>query len=92
MVVERAPSKSPSAAKRATKACGSATGIFNSGVLVPFEDDGQLTIASPMYVEGARKHAPRKPAALGQHNEELLREAGYDDAAIARLREAKVVA
>ncbi len=63
-----------------------------AGVLVPFEDDGQLTIASPMYVEGARKHAPRKPAALGQHNEELLREAGYDDAAIARLREAKVVA
>ncbi|MFT3778942.1 MAG: CoA transferase [Ottowia sp.] len=63
-----------------------------AGVVVPFEDDGQPTIASPMYVEGAPKRPPRKPAALGQHNEELLREAGYDDAAIARLRAARVVA
>ncbi|MFT4195552.1 CaiB/BaiF CoA transferase family protein [Ottowia sp.] len=68
------------------------TQMREAGVVVPFEDDGAPTITSPMYVEGAPKRPPRKPAALGQHNEELLREAGYDDAAIARLRAARVVA
>jgi crotonobetainyl-CoA:carnitine CoA-transferase CaiB-like acyl-CoA transferase len=63
-----------------------------TGVLLPFENDTQMTIDSPFYVSGAPKKAPRKPPALGEHSVQILREAGYDDAAIARLREAKVVA
>jgi crotonobetainyl-CoA:carnitine CoA-transferase CaiB-like acyl-CoA transferase len=34
----------------------------------------------------------RAPPALGEHSEEILREAGFDDAAIARLKETGVIA
>ena len=43
-------------------------------------------------VKSAGEQAPARPApALGQHTEALLRELGYDDARIRRLREAKVI-
>ena len=63
-----------------------------SGVLVPFEGDTMLTIDSPLFVGGADKVPPRKAPAIGEHTDEILREAGYDAAAIARLRDAKIVA
>lgn len=65
----------------------------DAGVLVPIDgDDAMLTIASPFYVDGAGKVEPRKAPAIGEHSDEILREAGYDAAAIARLRSAKIVA
>jgi crotonobetainyl-CoA:carnitine CoA-transferase CaiB-like acyl-CoA transferase len=60
-------------------------------VLVQFEDDAMLTINSPLWVEGADKVQPRRPPALGEHSDEILRAAGYDDAAIQKLRMAGVV-
>jgi len=57
-----------------------------SDVVVPFENDAMLTINSPFWVEGAPKVAPRRPPALGEHSDEILRAAGYDDVAIRNLR------
>ncbi len=65
----------------------------DAGVLVPLEgDEATLTIASPLFIAGAGKVKPRKAPGIGEHSDEILREAGYDAAAIARLRELKVVA
>lgn len=66
--------------------------LFDAQVLVPFEDDTMLTINGPFFVTGSPTSKPRKPPELGEHSEQILREAGYDDAAIAQLREKKVFA
>lgn len=60
--------------------------MIENEVLVPFENDTMLTINSPIWVDGSRKVQPRKPPALGEHSDEILRNAGYDDAAIGKLR------
>jgi formyl-CoA transferase len=60
--------------------------MLDNEVLVPFENDTMLTINSPIWVDGARKAQPRKPPGLGEHSDEILRKAGYDDAAISTLR------
>jgi crotonobetainyl-CoA:carnitine CoA-transferase CaiB-like acyl-CoA transferase len=61
--------------------------MIDNNVLLPFEGDTLLTINSPIWVDGSQKKAPRKPPALGEHSDEVLREAGYDDAAIRQLRD-----
>ena len=67
--------------------------MLEAGVLVPFEgDDAMLTIDSPFFVAGTDKVKPRTAPAVGEHSDEILREAGYDAAAIAQLREAKIIA
>jgi crotonobetainyl-CoA:carnitine CoA-transferase CaiB-like acyl-CoA transferase len=65
---------------------------IDNGFLVPFEDDTMLTVDSPLFVSGVDKTKPRKAPELGQHTDEILREAGYDAAEIERLRAGKVVA
>jgi len=60
--------------------------MLDNDVLVPFENDTMLTINSPIWVDGARKVQPRKPPGIGEHSDEILREAGFDDAAILALR------
>jgi crotonobetainyl-CoA:carnitine CoA-transferase CaiB-like acyl-CoA transferase len=65
--------------------------MLENGVLVPFENDTMLTIDSPIWIEGSAKTRPRHPPALGQHSDEILRNAGYDAAAIAQLRAAGTV-
>ncbi|HEY0328209.1 MAG TPA: CoA transferase [Rhodopseudomonas sp.] len=60
--------------------------MLDNDVLVPFENDTLLTVNSPIWVEGSAKVQPRHPPAVGQHSDEILRGAGFDDAAIARLR------
>jgi crotonobetainyl-CoA:carnitine CoA-transferase CaiB-like acyl-CoA transferase len=66
--------------------------LLDAGVLVPFENDSMLTIDSPFFVAGADKVKPRKAPAVGEHSNEILREAGYDEAAIAKLHQSRVVA
>ena len=68
--------------------------MLESGALRRVEDPrvgADLTIDSPVWMEGAEK-IPIAPApALGEHTVEVLRAAGYDDAEIDRLREADAI-
>jgi crotonobetainyl-CoA:carnitine CoA-transferase CaiB-like acyl-CoA transferase len=66
--------------------------MIDNEVLVPFENDTLLTVNSPIWVDGARKVQPRKPPGLGEHSDEILRAAGYDVAAIGKLRASGAVA
>jgi crotonobetainyl-CoA:carnitine CoA-transferase CaiB-like acyl-CoA transferase len=66
--------------------------MLDNEVLVPFENDTMLTINSPIWVDGAKKVQPRKPPGIGEHSDEILRNAGYDEAAIQTLRASGAVA
>ncbi len=66
--------------------------MIDNEVLVPFENDTMLTISSPIWVDGSKKVQPRKPPSLGEHSDEILRNAGYDEAAIGKLRVSGAVA
>jgi formyl-CoA transferase len=66
--------------------------MLDNNVLVPFENDTMLTINSPIWIDGTRKVQPRKPPGVGEHSDEILRNAGYDDAAIRKLRASGAVA
>ena len=61
------------------------------GALVPFADGQGLTISSPFHLDGEQKVAPRRAPAVGQHSEEILREAGYSAAEIGRMRDKGVL-
>ena len=62
-----------------------------NGALVPFAGSG-VTVSSPFQIAGATKVAARAAPAVGQHSDELLREAGYSADEIGRLRERGAVA
>ena len=66
--------------------------MIENEVLVPFENDTMMTISSPIWVDGAKKVQPRKPPGLGEHSDEILRNAGYDEATIKKLRASGAVA
>ena len=66
--------------------------MIENEVLVPFENDTMLTVNSPIFIDGARKVQPRKPPGIGEHSDEILRSAGYDEASIQRLRASGAVA
>jgi crotonobetainyl-CoA:carnitine CoA-transferase CaiB-like acyl-CoA transferase len=66
--------------------------MIENEVLVPFENDTMLTVNSPIFIDGARKVQPRKAPGLGEHSDEILRNAGYDEASIRELRASGAVA
>ena len=66
--------------------------MIENEVLVPFEGDTMLTVNSPIWVDGSQKVAPRKPPGIGEHSDDILRKAGYDEAAIRQLRSSGTVA
>jgi crotonobetainyl-CoA:carnitine CoA-transferase CaiB-like acyl-CoA transferase len=66
--------------------------MLENEVLVPFEGDTMLTINSPIWVDGSKKIPPRRPPEIGEHSDEVLREAGYDEASIRQLRASGAVA
>ena len=66
--------------------------MIENEVLVPFENDTMLTINSPIWVDGSQKVKPRRAPGIGEHSDEILRAAGYDEAAIRQLRASGAVA
>jgi crotonobetainyl-CoA:carnitine CoA-transferase CaiB-like acyl-CoA transferase len=60
--------------------------LSDNDILVPFADSDLLTINSPVWLRDAQKVAPRLPPGVGQHTDDILRESGFDDAAIAAMR------
>jgi len=64
----------------------------DNDVLVPFENDTMLTINSPIWIDGSDKKPPRHPPGIGEHSDEILREAGFGDDDIRQFRKSGVVA
>ncbi|MFT3799582.1 MAG: CoA transferase [Burkholderiaceae bacterium] len=65
--------------------------MLESGVLKQMADGKTLTIDSPFFVDGADKTPPGMAPTLGEHTDQILRDAGYDDEAIRQLRTGRVV-
>jgi crotonobetainyl-CoA:carnitine CoA-transferase CaiB-like acyl-CoA transferase len=63
-----------------------------NGALVAFADGSGLTVSSPFQLSGETKVAPRAAPSVGQHSDELLRQADYSATDIARLRHQRVIA
>ena len=66
--------------------------VLAAGHLVSFTDADFMTINSPIEIRGQEKVRPRRAPHVGEHSEQVLREAGYPEAEIAALREAGVIA
>jgi crotonobetainyl-CoA:carnitine CoA-transferase CaiB-like acyl-CoA transferase len=58
----------------------------HAGALVPFADGQHLTVMSPFHIDGIEKIPARRAPSVGEHNEAVLREAGYTGDDVARLR------
>ena len=64
---------------------------LKNDILVPFADSDLKTVNSPIWISGEDKVAPRMAPDLGQHTDEVLREIGFGEADIARMRATKAV-
>jgi crotonobetainyl-CoA:carnitine CoA-transferase CaiB-like acyl-CoA transferase len=65
-----------------------------NNIVVPIEGAGgklTLTISSPMQVHGVAKEAARRGPSLGEHNDEILEQLGFDAAQIEKLHAAGTV-
>lgn len=63
-----------------------------AGVLLPFADPAMgLTVASPVSFDGKPMRPPGASPSLGQHSAQVLRDAGYSDDEISKLRALKVL-
>ena len=58
---------------------------------MPFADGSSLTVNSPIWIRGQDKAKPRPAPTVGEHSDEVLRDAGYSDAEIRSLRTEGVI-
>jgi crotonobetainyl-CoA:carnitine CoA-transferase CaiB-like acyl-CoA transferase len=65
--------------------------MLASEALVPFTDGETMTVNSPIWIKGQEKVKPRRAPNVGEHSEEILREAGFGDAEIGALRAEGVI-
>jgi len=65
--------------------------ILASEALVPFADGSSLTVNSPIWIRGQKNAKPRPAPAVGEHSEEVLREAGFNETEIRALRKEGVI-
>jgi crotonobetainyl-CoA:carnitine CoA-transferase CaiB-like acyl-CoA transferase len=66
-----------------------------NSIVVPLEGAGEnmkLTVSSPIQVHGVAKVAARRGPDLGEHNNQVLKELGFDAEEIERLRASGVIA
>ena len=63
-----------------------------NGIVVPMEDASMMTVSSPLAIAGSDKVTPRRPPEVGEHTDDVLREAGYGDDEIDELRASGAVA
>jgi crotonobetainyl-CoA:carnitine CoA-transferase CaiB-like acyl-CoA transferase len=66
--------------------------MLHAGALMPFGDGQGLTVMTPFHIDGVEKTPAARAPSVGQHNEVVLREAGYTAEEIDRLRGLGVVA
>jgi formyl-CoA transferase len=65
-----------------------------NNIVVPLEGAGgklTSTVSSPIEVHGVAKRPAHRAPELGEHNEEVLREIGFDDVQIAALADGRVI-
>jgi crotonobetainyl-CoA:carnitine CoA-transferase CaiB-like acyl-CoA transferase len=65
-----------------------------NNIVVPLEGAGgklTLTVSSPMQVHGVAKKAARRAPELGEHNDEILKELGFDAGEIEKLHDGGAV-
>jgi len=65
--------------------------LLDNDILIPFAGSDTRTINSPIALRGADKVQPRMPPSVGQHSDEVLKEAGFDAATIAQMRSAGAI-
>jgi crotonobetainyl-CoA:carnitine CoA-transferase CaiB-like acyl-CoA transferase len=66
-----------------------------NNIVVPLEGAGEnlrLTVSSPIQVHGVAKVPARRAPQLGEHNDEVLKQLGFDAGEIERLRASGVIA
>jgi crotonobetainyl-CoA:carnitine CoA-transferase CaiB-like acyl-CoA transferase len=66
-----------------------------NNIVVPLEGAGEnlrLTVSSPIQVHGVAKVPARRAPQLGEHNDEVLKQLGFDAREIERLRASGVIA
>jgi crotonobetainyl-CoA:carnitine CoA-transferase CaiB-like acyl-CoA transferase len=62
-----------------------------AGAVVPFADGTMETVSSPLWIAGQDKPPSRHAPELGEHSDEVLRDAGFANAEIAQLRDTGVI-
>ena len=65
--------------------------LFDNDILISFEGSDTLTINTPIALRGSDKVRPKMPPSVGQHSDEVLKEAGFDTAAVAQMRAAGAI-
>jgi crotonobetainyl-CoA:carnitine CoA-transferase CaiB-like acyl-CoA transferase len=65
--------------------------ILASEALVTFADGSSLTVNSPFWLAGQQKATPQRAPSVGEHSDEVLREAGFPEAEIRTLRAEGVI-